>query len=139
MSEKAPAGRETIALTVSHEDVLASDDPRLWQEYENQRTAAIKNGQEVFKIRGIRGLKSIEDPAVVYDYYFGGEDWGYIEGNDLDGYDDYGVVLSRDEAGHLQKSVKHLNGEPIDNFYEAQKILSEYTKHAVLKYPPVVE
>ena len=56
------------------------------------------------------------------------QDYGRIEGNDLDGYQVYGLPV-----GEADEPV-HLNIEPVEDRSMAEKILRDYVDEAVLPF-----
>lgn len=127
MSEKLPArpSDQEIKLTITHEEAVVDLNKR--ELYRQERIAAIKAGQKVWMIRGFGKLESFEDP-IVYDYYFKGLAWGFIEGNDLDGYEVYGAVYKTVEGQFEEKAITHLSMEPKENMLEAQQTLEDYVQ-----------
>lgn len=104
-------------LTITHEEAIAS--PELRDRYRDERVAAIKAGEPVWKLRGF-DTDSDMDRGIVLDYYQDGQKMGFIEGNDLDGYHVYGPETEEGEG------PQHLNTEPKTLLSEAQKSLTDY-------------
>ncbi|MBA3757836.1 hypothetical protein H0X09_03155 [Candidatus Saccharibacteria bacterium] len=124
MSEMLPSGESGLKIT--EEDAIAS--PKLRAEYLSERITLVKSGTPVWILRNFDGPSDMES-GVIVDFYAAGVQRGYIEGNDLDGYQVYGPAIEE-----LGDGPVHLNMEPVDNRSEAERILRDYVYEALLKW-----
>lgn len=124
MSEQLSGYREKPRLTVTEEEAIR--DPRLRRQYRDERIVLIKSGASAWMLRGFDGPSEM-GPGVVVDYYAAGGLRGYIEGDDLEGYQVYGHSVEAEEGPH------HLNTEPIKLRSEAERTLRDYVSEALLK------
>jgi hypothetical protein len=124
MSEIKRGSIEPARPTISHDDVIIN--PELWAQYKDERVALVKAGKPIWMLRGIDAGDT--EPAIVLDYYESGGLRGYVEGDDLDGYQVYGPEA---EEG---RGPLHLNTEPVMLLSEAQKSLADYIKDTYGKF-----
>ncbi len=108
-------------LTITHDEAINDRDLRM--DYVLERVARVKAGLPTWKLRGFN--KREGDEGYVYDFYFKDQMRGYIEGNDLDGYQVY--LSSTDED---EDRPQHLNTEPIDYLRTAQELLEDAVSRA---------
>ena len=113
-------------LTISHDEAIRS--PQIWAKYRDERVALIKAGQPVWMLPGIFGEDATEKAKgdLVLDYYQGGGRRGFIEGNELDGFQVYAPEIEEGMGPH------HLNGEPVGLLSEARRMLEGYIQEAYL-------
>ncbi|HSX18308.1 MAG TPA: hypothetical protein VLE51_03065 [Candidatus Saccharimonadales bacterium] len=121
MNEKDPSRPDLPKLTITHDEAINDRDLRM--DYVLERVARVKAGLPTWKLRGFN--KREGDEGYVYDFYFKDQMRGYIEGNDLDGYQVY--LSSTDED---EDRPQHLNTEPIDYLRTAQELLEDAVSRA---------
>jgi len=114
--ENRPARPEVPKLTVSHDEAIG--DPKFRSRYRDERVSFIKAGMPVWMLRGFEG-QDVMEPGIVLEFYKDGARKGFIEGNDLDGYEVYGLGTGLEERPH------HLNSDTIMLRSEAQKLLED--------------
>ena len=119
MNEKRGGG-ERPQFRITDEEVLAN--PNLWDGYVNERVAAIKDGQPVWKIRSLHGLGAGELEPPVYEYYIdgGSQPVGYAYGELEEGFWAFRTPHG-DESG-----PQKINHERVDTLRDAQIILEEH-------------
>ena len=118
MNDREPRQTEPHLPTISHDEVIS--DPDLWPQYKAERVALVKADRPVWMLRGLE-TGDMDPGGIVLDYYEEGGLRGYIEGDDLEGYQVY--VPQAEEPG-----PRRLNTEPIMLLGEAKNILADYVQ-----------
>ncbi|MBI2008969.1 hypothetical protein HYS84_00985 [Candidatus Saccharibacteria bacterium] len=114
--EEYPTTPEVPRLTVSHDDAI--NDPGCRQRYKDERVSFKNAGMPVWMLSGLEAQDFME-PGIVLEFYKDSEMKGYIKGNDLDGYEVYGLKTGLEERPH------RLNTETIMLRSAAQRLLED--------------
>lgn len=124
MSEKFPGSVEPPRPTITHDEAIRY--PEFRNSYVAERVELIKLGEPVWMLRNFDDDSDMERGTVL-DYYQGGGLRGYVDGNELDGFQVYGPEIEEGEGSH------HLNTEPVGLLSEAKKSLADYIRKAYLE------
>lgn len=117
MSEHLSRSGEKPKLSVTEEEARSSLELRA--QYLEERIVLRNSGASVWMLNNFVG-SSDTGPGVVADFYMANRWMGYIEGDDLDGYQVYGLPVE------IGKGSQHLNAEPIELRSLAEKTLQDY-------------